>query len=377
MAKKTDLYELLGVAKTASADEIKAAYRKLALQYHPDRNPGNKEAEEKFKEISAAYEVLSDEQKRRTYDQYGHEGVAGGSDGHPGAGAEDFFEHFGDIFGDIFGGRGGGGKRRRKQGPTPKQGMDLAKEVTLTLEEAFHGAKKEITYYHFVACAECKGQGSAEGGAPQECSECHGSGQLMYQQGFFSYAQTCSTCSGEGFIITKPCKACRGQTRVQKYDTITVSIPKGIYDGAQVRVAGRGDAGVFGGPAGDLYLKVTLAAHERFKRMEDDIQCTLKLTYPQLVFGAHVEIENLDGSRELIKIPRGCQSGEKIMVAGKGFSKLRGKGRGNLIVLTHCTIPTKLSEEAEKTLKQYSEQIGTNIDDSRGGIAGFFKRFLG
>lgn len=380
MATKRDYYEVLGVARTATQEEIKAAYRKLALKYHPDRNPDDKESENKFKEAAEAYEVLSDQQKRKQYDQFGHNsphmGSGYGQSGH-GMDMNDIFEHFGDIFGDIFGAGGGSQKRKKKSGPTPKRGHDLTKELSLTLEEAFTGIKKDITYYHFVLCQTCKGKGAAQGSSVQECTQCSGAGQQLFRQGFFTYSQTCAACSGEGFTITNPCTACKGQTRVQQYETINVTIPAGIFDGADLRVSGKGDAGVFGGESGDLFLSIHVMPNKQFIRRGDDLECTITLTYPQLVFGAQMEIKSLDGSSESIKIPRGCAVNERITINGKGFPKLRSKGRGNLIVVTTCDIPKKLDAEAEKTLRTYSDQIGTKTDDSKGGITGFFKKFLG
>lgn len=380
MAKK-DYYEVLGVAKTASQDEIKQAYRKLALKYHPDRNPDNKEAEEKFKEAAEAYEVLSHAEKKKAYDRFGHAAGAAGPGGQGGGfegfeNMDDIFEHFGDIFSDMFGGSSRQ-KRQKKAGPTPKRGHDLGRELSLTLEEAFLGSKKEITYYHFVACEACNGKGMAAGSSPETCSECRGTGQIHYRQGIFVYSQTCAACSGQGYLIKNPCTTCRGQSRVQKYDTLLVTIPKGIFNGAELRVAGKGDAGIFGGKTGDLIITISVAPHKTFKRVEDSLECTVALTYPQLVFGAQVEIENIDGTKETIKIPRGCPVGERITIKGKGFHKIRGKGRGDLVVTTMCHIPKTLSAEAEETLRNYSEQIGTSVEDSSGTISGFFKRFLG
>lgn len=382
MAKR-DYYDVLGVSKTASLDEIKKAYRALAMKYHPDRNPNDKTAEEKFKEVQEAYDIVSDDKKRKIYDQYGAEaaqqgGMGGGQD------MGDIFGQFGDQFGgqfeDLFSSMfgGGGRKKRKKVGPEPLRGHDIGQELTITLEEAFSGAKKDITYYHFVACAACNHKGMEKNSKVEVCETCKGAGQVRYNTGMlFVQTGACPTCSGQGFIFKNPCKVCHGQSRIQKYDTIAVSIPKGIFDGATIRVSGAGDAGVFDGPAGDLLLAISIAPHKRFKRVEDNLECTVAVTYPQLVFGAHIEIENIDGSKELVKIPRGCAVGERIVLKSKGFPHLRSSGRGNLIVTTTCDIPTSLSEEAEKNLRDYSEQIGTKIDSQDGIISGFFKKFLG
>jgi len=377
MAQK-DYYEILGVSRQASQEDIKKAYRKLAMKYHPDRNPNDTQAEEKFKEISEAYELLSDEQKRKQYDQFGHTGGPGGSAGgfQGYQNMDDIFESFNDIFGDIFG-AGAGGRRKRKAGPVPRRGHDLAHDMTITLKEAYVGTKKDVTYYHFVPCDTCNASGTESGKKPQSCPDCNGLGQLQYRHGIFAYAQTCTRCYGEGFVISDPCRTCNGQSRVQKYDTISVNIPAGIFDGAELRVPEKGDAGIYGGSSGDLIIRISIAPHKTFSRSGDDLACTVTLTYPQLVFGAQVEIENIDGSKETIKVPKGSPVGKRITVNGKGFPKIRGKGRGNLVVTTTCDIPQSLDAQAEETLKQYSEQIGTEVNQSsEGTIKGFFKKFL-
>jgi molecular chaperone DnaJ len=374
--EKRDYYEILGVSKTASQEDIKAAYRKLAMKYHPDRNPDNKDAEEKFKEAAEAYEVLSNPEKRTQYDQFGHGGPMGGFGGQ-GMNTDDIFRNFEDIFGDIFGQNSQQRRRTKKAtGPSAKRGHDLAKEVTLTLSEAFLGVKKDIKLYHFVPCASCEGRGMPKGAKATECSECQGAGQVGYRHGIFMYSQTCQACHGEGFTLSNPCTTCKGQSRIQQYDTISVSIPQGIFDGAELRLQGKGDAGVFGGSAGDLYIRVHVLPDKKFKRVNDDLECNITLTYPQLVFGCQLEIENIDGTKESIKVKRGTSIGERITISGKGFHKVRGSGRGNLIVITKCHIPKTLSNDAEKLLKEYSDLIGTDTNDAEGSIASFFKKFL-
>lgn len=378
MAKR-DYYEVLGVSKTASADEIKAAYRKLALKYHPDRNPDNKEAEEKFKEASEAYEVLSDSEKKQRYDQYGHAGFEGGmgGHGHGGMNMDDMFEHFGDIFGDIFGGQAQSRRRKSSNGPEPKRGHDLYKEVVISLKDAFLGCKEEMSYYHFVGCETCSSKGMQPGTTVKQCATCHGAGQVQFRQGFFMYSQACGTCNGEGYIIASPCSKCKGQSRVQHYEKFSVNIPKGIYDGAELRITGKGDAGVYGGKPGDLFIKVLVQEDKKFQREADDLVCSVMLTYPQLVLGCQVEIESIDGSKETIKIPKGCQVGDKIVVKEKGFQKLRGNSRGNLIIITQCHIPKSLSADAKEKLMSYSHAIGTETSGHESSIVGFFKKFLG
>ena len=344
-----DYYEVLGVSSTASQEEIKKAYRQKALKYHPDRNPDNKESEEKFKEASSAYQVLSNSKKRAKYDQFGHaemEGMSGGSA--QDINMEDVFANFGDIFGSIFG--AGTQQQQQHRGnaqPTSHQGHDLARDVSISLKNAFLGMKHEISYYHFIRCDTCRGKGLEKGTLYKSCGTCHSSGQQMYRQGFFTFSRTCKTCSGQGYIIPSPCKACGGQSRIQKYDKFTISIPKGIYDGAELRISGKGDAGVFGGPGGDLFARLRVISDKKFKRIGDDLVCKVMLTYPQLVLGAQIEIESIDGAKHVLKIPKGCPVGEKVTISDKGFMNIRTKRAGNLIVISQCHIPKKLPKEAK------------------------------
>ncbi len=378
--QKQDYYTTLGVPRNATLDAIKAAYRALAMKYHPDRNPDNKEAENKFKQAAEAYEVLSDETKRQRYDQFGHAGVDG-SQGHAGHGhgmnMDDIFSNFGDIFGDLFGGQQSGRRGRKKTAPTAERGHDLFKEVTLSLKDAYLGCKYEMAFSRYVACATCDHKGTQPGTTYQTCKECGGLGQKNFAQGFFMVSQTCASCAGNGFTIPSPCKKCSGQSRVREYDTFSVNVPSGIYDGAELRIKGKGDAGIFGGPVGDLIIKVHVAADKQFQRVEDNLVCAVTLTYPQLVFGSQVEITSIDGTKETIKIPKGCQVGYEVVIPGKGFNKLRGNARGNLVVRAMCHIPTKLTEPAKEALMTYSSIIGTEPTQSGGSIAGFFKKFLG
>ena len=370
-----DYYKVLGVERSATTDEIKAAYRKLAMKYHPDRNPNNKGAEEKFKEATEAYEVLGDSQKRTQYDQFGHAGMNSGMGGGPGSvNMDDIFENFGDIFGSMFG--GGAAKQRRKKGPQPQPGLSLSKEIDITLQEAFLGTKKDLAYYRFFSCDTCHGTGSKSGTSPQTCATCRGSGEMHFQQGFFMYAQPCTACSGNGFINLSPCVGCNGQSRVQKYDKFTVNIPRGIYDKAELRVSEKADAGIYGGPAGDLFLRIHVKEDKQFRRDGDDLTCNVMLTYPQLALGCQIDIESIDGSKHTIKIPKGCPVGERITIPDEGFYKLRGKTRGNLVIITQCFIPQKLSADAKKKLQEYSDIVGTQTN-SEGTISSFFKKFLG
>jgi len=379
MATKRDYYEVLGVAKDATTEQIKAAYRKLALKYHPDRNPDNKEAEEKFKEAAEAYQTISDTEKRKRYDQFGHNAESmGGMGGAGNMDMNDIFENFGDIFGDLFGGGNARSSRRRANaGPEPKRGHDLYKDVSISLKDSYLGLKHEVNYYHYTSCATCSGKGTKAGTSAHQCKSCNGAGQVTYRQGFFMYTQPCTACNGQGYTIPSPCASCKGHSRVQQYETFSVTIPAGIYNDAELRIAGKGDAGVYSGPAGDLFLRIHVMPDKKFKRENDDLVCNLTLTYPQLVLGCQLEIESIDGIKLAIKIPKGCQVDEKIVVAGKGFSKLRSTVHGNLVVIAQCHVPKKLSPEAKKALSDYSAIIGTDPSDSDSSIVSFFKKFLG
>lgn len=373
---KRDYYEILGVSKDASQDEIKKSYRKLAIKNHPDKNPDNKEAEDRFKEAAEAYEVLSNTEKRQKYDQFGHSGMQGGFDYNQYSNLNDIFESFGDVFGNIFGGSQGR-SRSRRSGPTPQQGHDLAQNVTISLKESYLGSKKEIKTYHYVACEECRGSGCKSGTKAATCHDCGGTGQKVARQGFFSFSQPCATCWGKGYAIPTPCVACKGQSRLQKHDRLTITIPSGIYNEAELRVSGKGDAGVFGGPSGNLYLKVSVEKEKAFFRRNNDLVTYLTLTYPQLVLGAHIEVENIDGTKHTVKIPKSCPVGKEISLIGKGFSDLHSRSvKGNLVFIAQCDIPRRLNQETHDSLLAYAKHLG-NQASSDGGIIGFFKKFLG
>jgi len=371
MSKK-DYYEILGVTKEATEADIKKAYRKLAMQHHPDRNPNNKKAEALFKEATEAYEVLSDKDKRARYDAYGHQGMHAGSDYQSYGNAQDIFSHFGDIFGSFFGG-GHGEHGRERGGATPTQGHDLAYDATISLKESFTGCKKEIKVYHYVPCTTCKHTGTKSGTKPTACKTCHGRGSQTVQQGFFAFSQPCKACNGAGFLIQDPCGTCKGQTRVQQYETLSVTIPAGIFNNADLRVPNKGDSGMFGGPAGHLYVKIKVTADSGFERRGNDVVCTLMLSYPQLVLGAQMEVPSLDGSLHTVKIPKGCAVGQEIVISGKGFRSLQTGSMGNLIFVAHCAIPKKISNDARDALLAYDKAI----EHEHSGIRGFFKKFLG
>ncbi len=376
MSKK-DLYTILGVAKGANADEIKKAYRKKAMQYHPDKNPGNKEAEEKFKEVSMAYEVLSNDKKRQSYDQFGHDGLNGGAGGQ-GQNMDEFFGNFGDIFDSFFGSNPFSRGKKRKSGPVAEVGHDLSLGLNITLKEAFLGTKKEIGIYRYSRCKGCDGMGAAPGSKISTCSTCNGTGQRSSQQGFFSYSYPCSACSGHGYTIGSPCRECSGQSRKQNHERIEVNIPRGIYDGAQLRVPEKGDAGTFGGKSGDLYLKISVLGDSRFIRRGIDIVAELLLNFPQLVAGCKVKFENIDGTKIDLVIPKGCQVGKEIMVPGQGFFALDRQKRGDLYVKIGCLIPTKLSSRAKEAIAVLSQELenAENCGPDQQGIPGFFKRFM-
>lgn len=376
MSTKRDYYVILGVSKTASADEIKKAYRALAMKYHPDRNPDNKEAEEKFKEAAEAYSVLSDAEKKKRYDQFGHAGVDGmGGAGHSGD-MNDIFEHFGDVFSSLFGQGQAGAGRRKKTGPTPQRGHDLAQEITLTLKESYVGCKKDIGIYRYVPCADCHHKGTSPGTSVTICQDCQGSGQVAMRQGFFSFAQQCNACWGQGFKIPSPCSTCKGQTRIQKHERVTITIPAGIYDKAELRLSDKGDAGIFGGGSGSLFLTVHVKEDAAFFRQDVDLYTTLVLPYHQLVLGCQVDVKNIDDSVETVKIPHGCPVGKEIVILGKGFTKLQGKGTGRFVIIVQCDIPSKLSKDAKEALQNYADKLG-DTPTGKDGISGFFKKFLG
>lgn len=369
---KRDYYEVLSVERTASDGEIKTAYRKLAMQYHPDRNPNNPEAEDKFKECSEAYAVLSDADKRAAYDRFGHQAVGGAGGGNPFQGGSPFGAGFqqgdlGDIFGDLFGemfnmgGQRGGGRASRAQ-----RGRDLKFDMTLAFEEAVFGVEREIKTKRMETCDTCDGSGSEGGKQPETCQQCGGRGQIRTQQGFFSVARTCPVCSGTGQVIRNPCRTCGGDTRVQKEHTMAVKVPAGVESETRIRYSGEGDAGRFGGPSGDLYVVLTVKPHAFFERDGDDLHCVMPISFPQAALGTELEIETLDGS-ESIKVPEGTQSGREFRMRGKGVPHLNAHGKGDLVVEVRVETPTKLSRQQKDLLRQLGETMPmTNEPQSRG-----------
>ncbi|PKN34224.1 MAG: molecular chaperone DnaJ [Deltaproteobacteria bacterium HGW-Deltaproteobacteria-19] len=342
-------YETLEVQRAASEDELKKSYRRLAMQYHPDRNPGDGEAEEKFKEAAEAYEVLSDPQKREIYDRYGHEGLT--SSGFRGfSGFEDIFSSFGSVFEDIFGFRGG------RSRTAARAGADLRYDLSLSFMEAVTGISRDIDIEKYEQCRECEGSGSAPGTAPEICSRCRGRGQVTQTSGFFSISSTCPSCRGQGAVITSPCKACRGSGRERVQKTVNLRIPAGVETGSRLRLRGEGEQGGYGGPSGDLYIFIHVEQHEFFERNGDDIYCRIPISFVQATLGANVEVPTLEGTEKL-KIPRGTQGGKTFRLKGKGISRLRGHGRGDQIIETVVAIPTSLNRKQEELLREF-ERLG-------------------
>ncbi len=374
---KRDYYEILGISKNASGDEIKKAYRKLAMQYHPDRNPGNKEAEAKFKEATEAYEVLKDDQKRSAYNQFGHDAFGGGmggggrggqNGGFDGFDFNDIFSNFSDIFGDF-----GGGNRQGKKRNAAQRGSDIRYNIEISLEEAFRGANEKISFSIATQCDGCKGSGTQNGEKPSDCSTCHGSGKIRAQQGFFIVERSCTSCAGTGQVIKNPCKTCKGDGRVNKNKTLSVKIPAGIEDGNRVRLSGEGEAGTRGGPAGDLYVYVSIKKHQLFTRKGDDIHCEIPLKFTTAALGGAVEIITIDGERTNIKIPEGTQNQDSFRLKSKGMSVINSGGRrGDMYVKVNIETPIKLSSE-ERDLLQKLDKIMVN-KTSNPKTESFFKK---
>ena len=359
---KVDFYEVLSVSRDANDQELKTSYRKLAMQYHPDRNPDDPTAEEKFKECSEAYQVLSDPEKRAAYDRYGHAAFSGGA---PGAGGNPFTggaQDLGDIFGEMFNMGGGGGRKASRV----QRGRDLRYDLTLEFEEAVFGKEKEITIRRMETCVDCKGSGAARGKAPVTCTQCGGRGQQRFQQGFFSVARTCSVCGGTGTLIVDPCQTCRGETRVQTEHSILVKVPAGVEQDTRIRYQGEGEAGKFAGPAGDLYVVLNVKAHKFFERDGDDLHCVMPISFPQAALGTELEIQTLEGPAT-IKVPEGTQSGKEFKLRGKGVPHLNSHGKGDLVVEIRVQTPGKLNKQQKELLRQLSEtMIVENTPTSRG-----------
>ena len=376
-AEKRDYYEVLGVDKSASEDEIKRAYKKMARKYHPDLNPDNKEAEEKFKEVNEAYEVLSDSDKKARYDQFGFAGVdpnygAGAGGGAYGAGGFDFGD-LGDIFGSFFG--GGFGSAQRRNPHAPQRGESIRLSVTISFEEAAFGCEKEVSVDRYETCAVCHGSGCADGTSPEVCPDCHGSGQVQVRRqtpmGVFATTSPCGRCGGKGRIIKTPCTACRGSGLERKRRTIQAKIPAGIDNGQTISIRGQGHAGKNGGPSGDLLITITVRPHELFRREGTSVLCEAPITFAQAVLGAELEIPTIDGKVKY-DLPEGTQSGTTFRLKGKGIPELNGRGRGDQYVTVYIETPRNLNREQKEALKKFAESVGDNNYEER---KKFFKKF--
>ncbi|MBG3079486.1 molecular chaperone DnaJ [Proteus mirabilis] len=352
MAKR-DFYEVLGLSKNADEKEIKRAYKRLAMKYHPDRNQGDKESESKFKEIKEAYEILSDAQKRAAYDQYGHaafeQGGFGGQGGGGFGGGADFGDIFGDVFGDIF----GGGRRQQRA----SRGSDLQYNMDLTLEEAVRGVTKEIRIPTLETCDKCHGSGAKEGTSAETCSTCHGAGQVHLRQGFFTVQQACPTCHGRGKVIKEPCSKCHGDGRVERYKTLSVKIPAGVDTGDRIRLSGEGEAGENGAPAGDLYVQVHVRQHHIFERDGNNLYCEVPINFAIAALGGEIEVPTLDG-RVKLKIPAETQTGKMFRMKGKGVKSVRSSTVGDLMCRVVVETPVKLNEKQKELMEQLGESFG-------------------
>lgn len=352
-----DYYEILGISRTASDQEIKSAYRKLALKYHPDRNQGSKSAEEKFKEAAEAYAVLADAQKRSMYDRFGHAGVNAGAGAGAGfdpsvfTGFEDILGGLGDIFGfgDLF----GGGRRRGG----PQRGADLRYDLEISFDESARGVETSIQIPRAELCGTCSGTGAAKGSGPTTCPTCHGRGQLRYQQGFFTVARTCGQCRGTGQIIANPCETCHGAGRINKERKITVKIPAGIATGQRLRLAGEGEHGAAGGPPGDLYVVIQVQEHAFFRRDGNDLYCEIPVNFTTLALGGEIIVPTVDGSTEKVTVPAGTEPGATFRLRGKGMPDVTGRGRGDTLVTLAVSVPRKLSKEQRHLLEQLAKAL--------------------
>lgn len=369
MSTKRDYYEVLGVDKNVDAQALKKAYRKLAMQYHPDRNPDNKEAEEKFKEISEAYEVLSDDTKRQTYDQFGHAGMNGqggfGQGGFNGQGFGGFEDIFGDMFGDIFGG-GFGGQRARRRGP--ERGADIRQDVDITFEEAAFGKKMSIKINRSEECSECNGSGAKSGTSKKTCPTCNGAGEVRTVQrtpfGNIASSRTCSACNGEGEVVESPCPKCSGNGSTRKVKTIEVDIPAGIDDGQMIKLSGQGELGSKGGPRGDLYIVVNVKSHPLFTREGNDIYFDMPITFVQAALGDEIEVPTLDGKVKYT-VPEGTQTGTVFRLREKGIPRLRGNSRGDQYIKVVVDTPRKLNERQKDILREFAKECGEEVHEKK------------
>ena len=363
MAKR-DYYDVLGVGREASAENIKKAYRKQAMQYHPDRNPGDKAAEAKFKEASEAYEILKDDEKKAAYNRYGH---AAFDQGGPHAGGADVSSSFADVFDDLFGDFMGTRGRARSR----TRGGDLRYNLEISLDEAFNGKRAKVRVPTSVSCDDCKGSGAAGGAQPTTCPTCQGVGKVRAQQGFFTIERACSTCQGAGRVIKDPCKTCRGSGRVQREKTLSVNIPAGVEEGTRIRLSGEGEAGLRGAPPGDLYIFLSISAHRLFQRDGNDIHCRVPITVTAAALGGAIEVPTIDGGRARVTIPSGTQSGHQFRLKSKGMKMMRGSGRGDMYIHTVVETPVNLTKKQKELLREFESTGG---DRTNPQSAGFFTK---
>lgn len=353
MAKK-DFYEVLGVDRSADAATMKSAYRKLAMQHHPDRNPDDAEAEQKFKEVNEAYDVLRDDDKRAAYDRYGHAAFEGGGPQGGGAGGFDFGGGFSDIFDEMFGDFAGGRGRRQAN----VHGADLRYNLDVTLEDAFAGKQTRVRVNTSVSCESCQGSGAEGGATPVACPSCHGAGKIRAQQGFFTVERSCPTCQGAGRVIDNPCRECAGAGRVEREKTLSVNIPSGVEDGTRIRVSGEGEAGLRGGPPGDLYIFVSIKPHRFFGREGADIYCRVPIPMTTAVLGGTLEVPTIDGNRARVNVPAGTQTGQQFRLRGKGMTVLRSSARGDMYVQSQVETPVNLTKKQRELLREFDESGG-------------------
>ncbi len=371
-----DLYEILCVSRSASSGELKTAFRKLAMKYHPDRNPGNDEAEQKFKEVNAAYEILKDEQKRAAYDQYGHAAFDGSMGGGPGGGfGAEFTGSMSDIFEDLFGDFMGGGRRAGRTGP--ERGADLRYNMEISLEEAYQGKEAQIEVPTSVTCETCHGSGARAGTAPAVCPTCSGHGKVRASQGFFTIERTCPQCHGSGQIIQEPCPDCQGHGRQTRQRTLSVNIPAGVEDGTRIRLSGEGEAGLRGGPPGDLYIFLSITTHEFFQRDGADLFCRIPISMATAALGGQIEAPTIDGGRTRVKIPEGTQSGRQFRLKGKGMPVLRSSRSGDLYIQVAVEIPVHLTRRQKELLREFesasSEKNSPQSTSFFGRVKDFFE----
>ncbi len=368
---KADYYESLGVEREANADDLKKAYRTAAMKYHPDRNPGDADAETKFKEVNEAYEILKDDQKRAAYDRYGHAAFENGGAGGPGGGPTgfDFAAGFSDIFDEMF---GASGSARRGGRNASSRGGDLRYNLEISLEDAFQGRQVEVHVPSTASCESCEGSGAKDGAQPKSCPTCQGMGKVRAQQGFFTIERTCATCHGQGQVIEDPCRECGGAGRTRKEKKLSVNVPPGVDDGTRIRLSGEGEAGLRGGPPGDLYIFLTISEHVFFQRDGADIYCRVPIPMMIASLGGAIEVPAIDGSRAKVNIPEGTQSGQQFRLRGKGMSVLQSKSRGDMYIDAQVETPVKLTKKQKELLREFDNSGGSEVHSPRS--EGFFSK---